>query len=113
MKPEVYYLLHVIAGFLLAGWTFQAFADPSPKNKRRISILTGIAAAVMFVAGFGLQAKLKTGFPLWLIVKMVCWLILAVLPVVAFRKPAQVKGLSLVAIVVTATAIAMVYLKPL
>ena len=112
MQPEVYYVLHVAAGFLLFGWTFQAFAAPDPGNKRRIAMLTGIASLVMLVGGFGLVAKLKTGFPLWLIVKIGCWLVLSALSGVAFRQPSRAKGLSMFAILIMAIAVLMVYLKP-
>ena len=112
MQPEVYYVLHVVAGFLLFAWTFQAFAAPDPEKKVRIAMLTGIASLIMVVAGFGLQAKLKTGFPVWLLVKVFCWLVLSALSGMAFRQPQRAKAFSLLAILVTATAVLMVYLKP-
>jgi len=113
MKPEVYYVLHVVAAFLLFGWTLQACAAPRPENKRRMAMLTGIASLVMLVGGFGLQAKLDTGFPLWFNVKLGCWLVLSVLAVLVFRKPAMAKALSLLALLVMGIAVLMVYLKPL
>ena len=112
MNPNVYYVLHVFAGILLVAWNFQSFAAPEPVQRKRMLMLTGIASLVMLVGGFGLQAKLGVGFPGWLIVKLVCWLILSALAGVAFRKPERAGALALTTALLVLVALVMVYFKP-
>ena len=112
MNPTYYYILHVFFGFLLVAWNFQAFAAPDPARRKRMLMLTGIASLVVLVAGFGLLSKLSLGFPGWVIVKLVCWLILSAQAGMAFRKPGSVGAMQLVCTVVVLVALVMVYLKP-
>lgn len=112
MSPTFYYILHLISLFVLAGYTFYAFAAP-PETRKRVMIITGIAALLAFIAGFGLQAKL--GYKLtsgWLIVKMLCWLFLSGLAGMGYRKRGAVGTLALVAVLLVGIAVVMVYTKP-
>lgn len=112
MSPATYSVLHVAAGFLLLAITFRAFAHPVPESKRSVLAWSGIASLVMLVAGFGLLAKLKYGFPGWIVVKLVCWLGLSALAGVAYRKPGSTGALTLVAALLVVVAIYMVYFRP-
>lgn len=112
MDPTLYYVLHVLGAFALIGFTFAAFAVPTPGTRRKSMMLTGIATLVMVVAGFGLAAKLHIGFPGWLIAKIVCWFVLSALSGVAFRRPGAARVLSVLALVVVAVALYCVYYKP-
>ena len=112
MNPTIYAFLHVLAAFVLVGWTYAACASPSPERRKDTMMVTGIASLVMFVAGFGLQAKLATGFPGWLIVKILCWLVISALPALAFRKPENAKALAVVVYLLAAVAVGCVYFKP-
>jgi|GEM_PF-1170874 len=59
----------------------------SPGGNRKIgSALHGTALIVLIVAGFGMVAKLKTGFSGWVIAKLVVWTLFAILPVLVKRK---------------------------
>ena len=112
MNPVFYSVLHVLAAFVLVGYTFAAFAAPAPEKRGRVMMMTGIAALVMLVSGMGLQAKMHVGWPAWLLVKMVCWLALATLSGIAFRSPSAAGKYSLFALVLIAVAVYCVYVKP-
>jgi hypothetical protein len=112
MNPLLYSVLHVLSGFLLVALTFQAFAAPRPETRKRVLALSGIAALVMLVAGFGLVAKLNLGFPGWVIVKLLCWLVLAGLAGTAYRRPGSTGALAWLATGLVAIALYMVYLRP-
>src|SRR6187399_428996 len=112
MRPTFYYILHLISLFVLAGYTFYAFGAP-PETRKRVMMITGIAAVLAFVAGFGLQAKL--GYKLtsgWLIVKMLCWFGLSGLAGFGYRKRGAAGTLAAIAVVLILTAVIMVYTKP-
>ena len=97
---------------LLIGVTFQAFAAPEAGRRKKIVMTSGILSLVMLVAGFGLLTKLGYGFPMWIIIKVVCWLGLSAMAGIAFRRPEKVKVLTLVTTVLLLTALFMVYQKP-
>lgn len=110
MDPNIYSFLHVTSGMLLVAFTFAAFANPVPEARKRSLMLTGILSLVMAVAGFGLLAKVYPGaFPIWVIVKLVCWLGLSALAGIAFRRPGSVGALRWIAVALVATAVLMVY----
>ena len=112
MSALVYQILHVAAGFLLVAYTFQAFAAPSPEKRKGVLMMSGIASLVMLVGGFGLLAKLDLGFPSWVLIKVILWLVLSALAGIAFRKPLLAKPLSLITIALVVLALYMVYAKP-
>jgi hypothetical protein len=112
MNPLIYSVVHVLAGFVLVAFTFQAFIAPEPRFRRQLMMFTGIASLLMVVAGFGLQAKLHTGFPLWLIIKIGCWLCLSALAGLAFKRPLFARLYSMLALGLIAIAVYCVYFKP-
>ena len=112
MSPQFYSFLHVASAFLLVGLTFSAFAAPTPARRRTLMMSTGIAALVMLIAGFGLLAKLKYGWPGWVIGKMVCWLVLAGMVGMAYRMPGKTGTLAGVTAAVVVAAAFLVYYKP-
>jgi hypothetical protein len=111
MNVLVYYILHVISVLVLTGYTFYAFAA-GPETRKRVMMITGIASLLALMAGFGLQAKLNYGFPGWLIVKLVCWFGLSGLAGFGYRRRGAAGTLALVAVVLAAVAVVMVYTKP-
>ena len=74
MSPTTYHILHVSSLLVLFGYTFYAFAAPA-ETRKRVLIITGIASLLVLIGGFGLITKLRVGFPGWIIVKIVCWVI--------------------------------------
>jgi hypothetical protein len=113
MKLAIYQVLHVASMVLLASFTFQSFANPDPKNRKRSAMITGILSLLMLVGGFGLVAVLKVGFPWWVLVKLVCWLGLSALGGLAFRKPARIPMLRSTVIALVVLAISTVYFRNL
>lgn len=108
-----YQLLHILSLIVLTAHTFMAFANPAPENKKRTMMITGIAALLMFVSGFGMLTVLKVPFVTgWVIVKLVCWLGFAALAGMAYRKPDCREMLSKIGLVLLAVAIFMVYFRP-
>jgi hypothetical protein len=113
MNHVVYQILHVTGAFLLVAFTFQAFAAPTPERRSASMRNTGIMSFVVLVAGFGLAAKLGYGFPIWMMIKLVCWLGISAISGIAFRKPEKTGGLLLIAMLLILGAVLSVYLKPL
>ena len=108
-----YQLLHVFSLLLLTAHTFMAFSNPDPANRKRTMMITGIAALLMFVSGFGMLTLSKIPFATgWVLVKLVCLIGLASLAGIVYRK-AHLRGvLSLLALVLVLTAVTMVYFRP-
>lgn len=74
-------------------------------------MITGILATIMLVAGFGALSVAKIGFPVWIIVKIVCWFGLAGIGGMAYRKPEKIPMLTGITIVLILVAIGMVYFR--
>jgi hypothetical protein len=110
MSAEIYYVMHVLSLVLLTGFTFQVFAKP--ENRKRTMIVTGVLSLTMLIGGFGLLARLGHGFPPWIVVKIVCWLGLAAMAGMAFRKPGSIGPLKLLTIVLITIAVWAVYFRP-
>ena len=106
------HILHLVSLFLLVGVTFAAFAAPEAENRKRYLMFSGIASLLAFISGFGLLHAIKAGFPLWVIVKMLCWLFISGVCGMAFRKRESIKTLVIATSLVIALAVCMVSLKP-
>ncbi len=113
MNPVFYHLLHVFALLVLTAHTFMAFANPDPVNKKRTMMITGIAALLMLISGFGLVAKIYSNhIAAWMVVKMVCWVGLSALAGIAYRRPHLRGKLAFTALALLLVALVMVYFKP-
>ncbi len=108
-----YQILHLLSLIVLTAHTFMAFANPAPENRKRTMMITGIAALLMFISGYGMLHLLKIPFTTgWVLVKFGCWLGLSALAGFAYRK-AHLRGvLSIVALLLIVVALCMVYLRP-
>ena len=108
-----YQLLHLFSLLVLTAHTFMAFGNPDPVNRKRTMMITGIAALLMIISGFGMLTLYKIPFLTgWVIVKFFCWLGLSSLAGIVYRK-AHLRGLlSLIALVLLLTAVIMVYFRP-
>src|ERR1700722_15026136 len=82
---NTYLVLHLSSIIVLLGYTFYAFAAPI-ETRKRVLMITGTAALLILVTGFGMLHRLHLGFPGWIIVKCVCWLGLSAIAGVAYRK---------------------------
>lgn len=87
MPYEFYKVLHLLAILVLftamgglAMVTLRGGTDEELKAARKpLIILHGVALLVIFVAGFGLMAKLgmmQSGWPKWIFGKLAVWLVL-------------------------------------
>ena len=104
-------VLHLSSIIVLLGYTFYAFAAPA-ETRRRVLMITGIAALLVLVTGFSMLHKLQLGFPGWVVVKLVCLLGLASIAGIAYRRRAMADLFMIVALVLAITAVAMVYVRP-
>jgi hypothetical protein len=106
-----YHVLHLSSIIVLLGYTFYAFAAPA-ETRGRVLMITGIAAVLVIVSGFGMLHRMHLGFPAWAVVKLVCLLGLASIAGIAYRRRAQADLFMIIAFVLAITAVAMVYVRP-
>lgn len=92
MSPVTYKLLHVLGLFLLFGslgglWALSASGQGRSVARRVLLISHGVGLLLVLIAGFGMLAKLGMmgGWPPWVWVKIVIWILVAVLPMVQSR----------------------------
>ncbi|MBI4228954.1 MAG: hypothetical protein HY693_04445 [Deltaproteobacteria bacterium] len=97
LSYETYKLIHllgVIFLFLSLGAYLTLTSSKSIVSRKLIAITHGISVIVIFVAGFGLLARLGFSsfqdWPLWVWVKFIIWLILAVI-VVRIRRMRELR----------------------
>lgn len=111
MKLTTYHVLHLSSIIVLLGYTFYAFAAPA-ETRKRVVMITGVAALLTLITGFVMLGKLHLGFPGWIVVKLVCWLGLSVMVSFAYRRRAQADAFMIIALVLAITAVAMVFVRP-
>jgi hypothetical protein len=111
MTITTYLVLHLSSIIVLLGYTFYAFAAPS-ETRKRVLMVTGVAALLVLVTGVGMLHRLRLGMPGWAIVKLVCWLGLSMIAGIAYRRRAQADTFMMIALVLAITAVAMVYVRP-
>ena len=114
MSPTLYSFLHVASAFLLVGFTFFVFASPKlPENRRKTVIISGLLSLVMLVGGFGLVARLYDNqWHVFILIKLGCWLGLAAMAGLAYRKPAQVRTMAYISRLLVLVAVWAVYFRP-
>lgn len=113
MTISFYHVIHVFALAALVGYSFYAFAAPVPETKKRVMMVTGLAALLMLIAGGAMMAKMGYSWSAgWVWVKLACWLGLAALPGMAYRKRERAGMFIVIALVLVLIAVAMVYYKP-
>ena len=109
---SVFQILHLFSLFLLVGVTLAAFASRAPEKRKQFLKWSGIASLLVVLSGFGLAGILKYGFPMWLNVKILCWLFLSAVCGFAFRQPEKAKMWVMCSLGAVALAVSMVYLRP-
>lgn len=91
---SLYRLVHLLGIFLLfsalGGATVLAmYGAPTGSRVRKLTyILHGVALLLVLFGGFGLVAKLAVGWPLWVWLKIVIWLLFGA-AVVVIRRAGQ------------------------
>jgi hypothetical protein len=103
------HILHVLSVLVLTGYTFLAFAA-APETRKRVLMVTGTAALLVLLTGLRLwQVKYGWAMMGWISVKFLCWLGLAALSGIGYRRRESAGTLMLVAVVLLALAVTMVY----
>ncbi len=117
MSWQFYAILHVASILFLTGATFAVFGGASDARRKLILMAGGILSLLALVGGFGLAAK-KLGmpnpmeWPIWLWVKLLCWLWLSAIAGIAYRRREQTpRWIALTAFFVL-VALVMAFLKP-
>ncbi len=115
MSPHELNALHIVhVGSVLAmlAFAFYGFAG-APETRKRVLAASGIAALLVLLTGFRMWQGLYglTGLG-WIYVKLVCWLGLAALAGIGYRRREQAGLFMAILLVLAVTAVAMVYVKP-
>lgn len=108
MPYATYKVLHLVGIVLLLVGLGAALTTAKGGAGRRIGLaLHGLGLLLALVGGFGLEAKGKIGFPLWLWAKIGAWVLLAILPVLVRR---SILGVTMALLLAAALAGGAVYL---
>lgn len=123
MPYEVYKVIHLFGILLLftslGGLAMLSLRGGSPEEtkplKKMLMIIHGIALLVVFVAGFGLMARLGmmgAGWPTWIFGKLAVWIVLGGAAALVAKRPAMGKLWYLVLPLLGATAALFAVYKP-
>ena len=113
MPITFFHVIHVFALIALVGIFFAALAAPQPENRRRYLMWSGIASLAVMLTGFGMLGMMKLGWPIWVWIKILCWIGLSALVGQAFRRKEKSRELLMLALGLALIALCMVYFKPL
>ncbi len=115
MSPNVYSFLH-LSGILMTFLGYGALIglaitkSANPQLKKLGAITSGIGLLLVFVAGFGLIAKLGYSYSSgWILLKLTIWLLIGSLIALINRKPEWAKALWWITLVLGAIAVYSVY----
>lgn len=104
-------ILHVLSVIVLVGTVFYACAG-APETRKKVLMWSGIASLLALLTGFRLWQGVHQFAGGWAVVKLVCWLGLSAFAGLAYRRRAQAGLWLKLTLVLTATALAMVYVRP-
>lgn len=111
MSPQVYHIIHLV-GVLCLFVGIGSFLTSSGTDRPGMKF-HGIGLLLLLVAGFGMVAKMKLSYSSpWVIAKIVIWLLLGVLPVLAKRRVLNPGVIVTLAIVLGSVAAYLGYFKP-
>ena len=99
----------------LAGATMHMIGGGSKadfKGKKLAGIFHGIGLLISLVAGFGLVARIGTGFAPWVITKLCIWFIFGGMTAVIYRKPQLAKTIWIVILLLAGVAAFLAQYKP-
>ena len=114
MSVAFYHVLHLVGVMCLMlglGGILAVGKDHADAN-RFVSILHGVGLVIVLVSGFGIAGKAGLGFPTWMIVKLVLWIVMGALLVVGKRGVLPAKATVLVALVLGGVLAWLGYTKP-
>ncbi len=94
MSYTLYKLIHIIAILFLfttAGGVALYAANGGTKDdnvaKKWVGAIHGVTLVLILISGFGLVAKIGTGFQAWVWVKFAVWFVVGSLALLPLRKP--------------------------
>ncbi|HZP61157.1 MAG TPA: hypothetical protein VFB27_12610 [Opitutaceae bacterium] len=114
MSPQelnALHIIHVLSVLGLTGAIFYAFAGPA-ESRKRVMMWSGIASLLVLLTGLRMWQALYQFHGGWAMVKIVCWLGLSALSGIGYRRRGAVGLLVMIALVLLATALAMVFVRP-
>ena len=86
---ETYKILHIFTLFMVISSMGAIIAEGRWIPNKSFKIAVGVVSFLIFVGGMGLIARLgfkhDEPFPLWVIVKITCWIVLNVALVMLYR----------------------------
>ena len=117
MRAQIYQIIHLVGVFMVflsyGGMIVRSAVGSDNKDIRRLGAMTsGIGLVLILVGGFGLLAKLQFGWPGWVIVKIVVWVLLGAMIAIINRKPQYSQYSWWGTILLGLVALLMVILKP-
>ncbi len=119
MSYEFYKVLHIIGiVWLFASlgaqvlWGLNGGTRDDHPDRRLVMMSHGVALLLVFVAGFGMQAKAHLGWPGWFFGKLTIWLILGGVVTLPLRKPELARPMWFALPILGALAAWLVVYKP-
>ena len=120
MSYNFYLFLHISGLILMVSALFGAIVYGhatevlSIKWRKAFGMMHGIGLMIMFIAGFGLLARLQLPFPFpgWVWVKIVLWFIIAFLISFAFKAKLPSRQLWIIALAVLILSAGLAVFKP-
>jgi hypothetical protein len=116
---KVLHILGVLLGFATLGGLALTVANGATKStssvRRLIAIAHGVATFIILVGGFGALARLGVShgsLPGWILVKLACWVVLALLVALPYRRPELARAVFWFLPVLGGIAIVMAVYKP-
>ena len=117
---EFYKVTHLIGIFLVL-FSVSAMFFHSAKGgtkldnpwRKAVAISHGIGLVISFVAGFGLIARLGTGFQPWVYVKMIIWLFFASAIGWAYKTQSKAQMMWFLSLVIASSAAYLAIFKPI
>ena len=109
---QILIFLHIGSVLGLTGVAFYAFAAPDPGKRAKVLMLSGIFALFTLISGMGLLHALRLSFSGWVIIKMFCWLGLAMLTGKVFSKREKAPLFTYISIGLIIIALFMVIFRP-
>lgn len=110
MAPVYYQILHIVGIVFLFIGIGGLLANGDSRGAMKFH---GIGLVLLLVAGFGMIAKLGYSYSApWVIGKMIVWLLLGFLPVLARKRVVKPSVVVWLSILLGAVAACLVYVKP-
>jgi flagellar basal body-associated protein FliL len=114
MNPAEYnalHIVHVLSIILMGATAFYATAG-APETRKKTLMWSGIASLLAVLTGGRMAMAIYHGMPLWIWVKLVCWLGLSAFVGIAYKRREKAALWITLTVVLTAVAVVMVYTRP-